>query len=110
MLADHAGDFLLQAAAAGLLGLIALAAYLTLRQRWQDHATRTALPAGTAQALGAVLAALAAAACLGQAVDTEMVQHGIGAGGPWSLGIAAAVAAAGFAVALRRTLRRAAPA
>jgi hypothetical protein len=110
MLADHAGDFLLQATAAGLLGLIALAAYHTLRQRWQDHATLTALPAGTAQALGTALAALAAVACLGQAVDAEAVQHGIGAGGPWSLGVAATVAAAGFAVALHRTLRRAAPA
>jgi len=46
MLADHAGDFLLQAAAAGLLGLIGLAAYLALRERWQDRATLTALPAG----------------------------------------------------------------
>ena len=49
-------------------------------------------------------------ACLGHAVDAETVQHGIGAGGPWSLGIAATVAAAGFAVALYTTLRRAAPA
>ena len=65
MLADHAGDFLLQATAAGLLGLIALAAYLTLRQRWQDRATLTALPAGTAEALGTALAALAAVVCLG---------------------------------------------
>jgi len=106
MLADHAGDFLLQATAAGLLGLIALAAYLTLRQRWQDRATHTALPAGTAEALGTTLAALAALACLGQAVDTEMVQHGIGAGEPWSLGVAATVAAVVFALALWRTLRR----
>src|SRR6266480_1304055 len=65
MLADHAGDFLLQATSAGLLGLIALAAYLTLRQRWQDRATLTALPAGTAEALGTALAAVAAVVCLG---------------------------------------------
>jgi hypothetical protein len=110
MLADHVGDFLLQATAAGLLGLIALAAYLTLRQRWQDRATLTALPAGTAEALGTALAALAALVCFGQAVNTEMVQHGIGAGEAWSLGAAAAVAAGAFALALRRALRRAAPA
>ena len=110
MLADHVGDFLLQATAAGLLGLIALAAYLTLRQRWQDRATLTALPAGTAEAVGTALAALAAVVCLGQALNTEMVQHGIGAGEPWSLSAAAAVAAAAFALALRRALRRAAPA
>lgn len=110
MLADHVGDFLLQATAAGLLGLIALAAYLTLRQRWQDRATLTALPAGTAEALGTALAALAAVVCLGQALNTEVVQHGIGAGEAWSLGVAAAVAAVAFALALRRALRRAAPA
>jgi len=109
MLADHVGDFLLQATAAGLLGLIALAAYLALRQRWQDRATLTALPAGTAEALGTALAGLAAVVCLGQAVNTEMVQHGIGAGEPWSLGAAAAVAAVAFALAFRRALRRAAP-
>jgi hypothetical protein len=110
MLADHVGDFLLQATAAGLLGLIALAAYLTLRQRWQDRATLTALPAGTAEALGTALAALAALVCLGQAVNTEMVQHGVGAGEAWSLGAAATAAAVAFALALRRALRRAAPA
>ena len=75
-----------------------------------DRATLTALPAGTAEALGTALAALAAVACLGQALDTEMVQHGIGAGEPWSLGAAAAVAAVAFGLALRRALRRAAPA
>jgi hypothetical protein len=63
------------------------------------------LPAGTAQALGLVLAALAAAVCLGLALDSEMVQHGVGAGVPWSLGTAAAVTAVLFAGALRRALR-----
>ena len=65
MLADHAFDYLLQAAACGLLGLAGLAAYLVLRHRWNDRATVTALPAGTAQGLGAILAAIAAVACLG---------------------------------------------
>jgi hypothetical protein len=109
MLADHAGDFLLQATAAGLLGLLALAGYFVLRQRWRDRATLTALPAGTAEALGTALAAVAAVACFGTAFDTEMTQRGIGAGEPWSLGVAAAVAAAAFAVALGRTLRRTSP-
>jgi hypothetical protein len=108
MLADHAGDLMLRAAAAGLLGLIALGAYLALRQRWRDRATLTVLPAGSAQALGAVLAGLAAIAGFGQAVDAETVQHGIGAGQSWSLGIAAAVTAVLFALALLRTLRTAA--
>jgi hypothetical protein len=106
MVTDHAGDFVLQSTAAGLLGLIALAAYLALRQRWRDRATMTALPAGTAEALGAALASLAAVICFGLAVDLETVQHGIGAGQPWSLGLAAAVAAIAFALAFVRTRRR----
>jgi len=109
MLADHAGDFLLQATAAGLLGLLALAGYFALRRRWRDRATLTALPAGTAEALGTALAAVAAVACFGTAFDTEVTQRGIGAGQPWSLGVAAAAAAAVFAVALHRTLRRTRP-
>jgi hypothetical protein len=105
MLADHNWDFLMEATAAGLLGLIALAVYAGLRRRWRDRATLTALPAGTAEALGAALAGLAAIVCLGMAFDAEMVQHGIGAGQPLSLGMAAAAAAVVFALALRRALR-----
>jgi hypothetical protein len=107
MLADHAGDFLLQATAAGLLGLIAGAGYLFLRSRWRDRATMAALPAGTAEVLGAVLAGGTALVLFGSVLDIETVQHGIGAGEPLSLGIAATVAALGFAVALVLSLRKA---
>jgi len=107
MLADHAFDYLLQAAACGLLGLAGLAAYLVLRQRWNDRATTTALPAGTAEALGLILAAIAAVFCLGQAADLATVQRGVGVGEPLSLGIAATVTAAAFALALWRCLRAA---
>jgi hypothetical protein len=109
MLADHAGDFLLQATAAGLFGLLVLAGYFALRQHWRDRATLTALPAGTAEALGTALAAVAAVACFGTAFDTELTRRGIGAGEPWSLAVAAAVAAVVFAVALGRARRRARP-
>ena len=107
MLADHAFDFLLQATAAGLLGLLALAAYLFLRRRWRDRATMTALPPGTAEALGTVMAGAAAVYFFGVVADIEMVQHGIGAGQPLSLAIAAAGAAAAFALALWHTVRAA---
>ena len=106
MLADHAWDFRLETAAAGILGLLTLGLYLVLRQRWRDRATLTALPAGTAQLAGTVLAALAAVGCFGLVADLENVQHGIGVGQPLSLGIAAAVAAAAFGLSLRRTIRR----
>jgi MYXO-CTERM domain-containing protein len=105
MLADHAFDYLLQAAACGLLGLAGLAAYVFLRRRWSDRATITALPVGTAEGLGAILAGIGAVACFGQAADLETVQHGVGVGEPLSLGVAAAVAAVAFAFALRHRLR-----
>jgi hypothetical protein len=102
MLADHAGDIMMEAAAAGVLGVLILAVYVVLRMRWRDRATMTALPAGSAEALGAVLAGLAAVACFGVAWNIESTQHGMGAGTPWSLGLAAAAAAVAFALALWR--------
>ncbi len=100
MLADHAGDIVLETTGAGILGLLLLAGYVALRTQWRDRATMTALPAGSAQALGAVLAGLAAVACFAVAYNIENTQRGIGAGLPWSLGLAAAVTAIVFALAL----------
>ena len=107
MLADHAFDYLLQATACGLLGLAGLAAYVFLRRRWRDRATMTALPAGTAESLGAILASIAAVFFFGQVADIETVQRGVGAGQPLSLAIAAAGAAVAFTLALRHCLRAA---
>ena len=45
--------------------------------------------------------------CLGQAADLATVQRGVGVGEPLSLGIAATVTAAAFALALWRCLRAA---
>jgi HAAS domain-containing protein len=106
MLADHTWDFLLETAAAGVLGLLTLGLYLVLRQRWRDRATVTALPPGTAQLAGAVLAALAAVACFGLVFDIETVQRGVGVGQSLSLGIAAVAAAATFGFALLKTITR----
>ena len=100
MLADHAGDVMLEATAAGVLGLLLLAGYVVLRSRWHDRATMTALPAGFAQALGAILAGLAAVGCLAVAWNVETTQRGIGAGVPWSLGLAATGTAIAFALSL----------
>ena len=107
MLADHAFDYLLEATACGLLGLTGLAAYVFLRHRWRDRATMTALPAGTAESVGAILASIAAVFFFGQVADIELVQHGIGAGQPLSLAIAATGAAVAFTLALRHCLRSA---
>ncbi len=105
MLADHVSDFFLETGAAAVLGLLGFAVYLFLRRWWRDRATQTSLPAGTAEMLGAVLAGLAAIFSFGQFVDAENVAHGIGAGEPLSLAIAATGAALVFAFALRRVLR-----
>lgn len=107
MTADHVGDIVLSSAAAGVLGVLMLLAFWGLRRRWQDRATLTALPAGSTEAAGAVLAGLVALATLGVGVNMEMVRRGVGAGQPFSLAAAAAVAAAFFALRLGR-LRQAA--
>ncbi len=109
MLADHAGDIMLETTAAGILGLLVLAGYVALRAQWRDRATMTALPPGSAQALGAALAGVAAVACFGMAYNIENTQRGIGAGLPWSLGLAAAVTAVVFGVALLHVRRPAGP-
>jgi hypothetical protein len=88
-----------------VLGLLGFGVYLVLRQRWRDRATLTALPAGTAQAAGAVLAALAAVVCFAVVFDVETAQRGVGAGEPLSLAIAATAAAAAFGLWLLRTIR-----
>jgi hypothetical protein len=107
MLADHAAEFVLNATAAGLLGLIIGGGYLFLRSRWRDPATAAALPAGTAEFLGAALAGIAALALYGNVLDIETVQRGVGAGAPLSLAIAATLAALAFTLALVLRLRTA---
>ncbi|MEP7023691.1 MAG: hypothetical protein ABJB47_07745, partial [Actinomycetota bacterium] len=102
MIRDHVGDILLQCAAAGLLGLAAVAVYLVLRRRWDDQATRTALPGGSAEGVGAVLAAVVAVVAAAQGLDLLLVQHGLGAGQPLSLAAAAAVASVFFGARLLR--------
>lgn len=105
MTADHIGDIVLYSCTAGVLGLAGLLAFGVLQSRWRDHGTRTALPAGSAEAVGMTLAGLVTAATLGVALNRLSVTHGIGAGQPFSLAVAAAAAATFFAVRLRRTAR-----
>ena len=105
MTADHIGDIVLYGCAAGVLGLLALAAFGVLQSRWRDHGTLTALPSGSAEVAGLILAGLVMAATLGMALNSVTVTHGLGAGQPFSLAAAAAAAAAFFAVRLRRTAK-----
>ncbi len=107
MLNDHVGDILSRGAAAGVLGVLVLAGYLVLRRRWRDRGTMTALPAGSAEALGAFLALLATLGAAATAVDLESAQRGAGAGQPFSLAAAAFLATVFFTLRLLRAARRA---
>jgi hypothetical protein len=105
MTADHIGDIVMWGAAAGVLGLLALLAFGVLQSRWRDHGTLTVLPAGSAEAVGLILAGLVLVAALGIGLNSVTVTHGIGAGRPFSLAAAAAAAAVFFAIRLRRKAR-----
>jgi hypothetical protein len=104
---DHVGDIVLSGFAAGVAGLLVLAAFWWLRRRWRDRATLTVLPAGSTEAAGAVLALLVMVFTLGTAIDIELVQRGVGAGQPFSLAAAALGATIFFALRLRRVARAA---
>ena len=105
MTADHVGDILLQGLAAGFLGCLALLAFWMLRSRWQDRGTLTALPVGSAEAVGAILAFLVAASGAVIWLNLETGQRGQGAGQPLSIAIAAICAAAFFGIRLYRSAK-----
>jgi uncharacterized membrane protein YhaH (DUF805 family) len=105
MIADHVGDIVVQGFAAGVVGLLALLAHAWMRRRWHDRGTLTALPIGSAEAAGGLLALLVAIAAAGTAVNTELVQRGQGAGQQFSIAIAALGAAIFFALRLHMAIR-----
>jgi hypothetical protein len=102
MTSDHVGEVILNSFAAGVLGVIALCAYGWMRRRWQDRGTLTALPIGSAEAVGAVLALIVAVGTAGSGINLEMVQHGQGAGEMFSLATGALAATTFFIVRLGR--------
>jgi hypothetical protein len=102
MTADHVGEVITYSTLAGVLGLAALAAYGWMRRRWQDRGTLTALPIGSAEAVGAILALMVAVGTGVRGTNLVLVQHGQGAGHPFSFSLAALGAAAFFIVRLGR--------
>ena len=109
MVADHADDFLLNATACGVLGLVLLTGYALLRRRWTSREVTAAFPRGSEDVLGAALAGLTAVAFLGQGIDAELVTYGNGAGQPFALAAAAAATTALFAVRAHRALTTRSP-
>lgn len=105
MIADHVGDIALQSYAGGIVGVLALMAYWAMRRRWHDRGTLTALPVGSAEAAGGLLALLVAIGTLGTGINTELVQRGQGAGHQFSLAVAALGATTFFAIRLYRAVR-----
>lgn len=99
---DHVGEIILNSIAAAVLGVITLSAYGWMRRRWQDRGTLTALPIGSAEAVGAILALIVAVGTAGGGIDLEVVQRGQGAGEMFSLTVGALAAAAFFIVRLGR--------
>ena len=105
MIADHVGDIVLQSFAGGVVGVLVLMAHEWMRRRWHDRGTLTALPLGSAEAAGGLLALLVAVGALGSGINTELVQRGQGAGQQFSLAVAALGAAIFFAIRLRGAAR-----
>jgi hypothetical protein len=105
MTSDHVGEVILYSFAGGVLGLLVLGAHWWTRRRWQDRGTLTALPIGSAEAVGAILALLVALGTLGRGVNMELVQRGQGAGQMFALAVGALAAALFFAVRLYRLAR-----
>lgn len=105
MISDHVGDIVLQGFLAGFLGVLVLLAFAVMRRRWQDRGTLTALPVGSAEAVGAILACLVTLAGLNMWFNIEQNQLGRGAGQPLSVAIAAAGAALFFGIRLYRAVR-----
>jgi hypothetical protein len=99
---DHVGEVIVNSFAAGVLGVLALTAYGWMRRRWQDRGTLTALPIGSAEAVGAILALIVAVGTAGRGINLELIQHGQGAGEMFSLTIGALVAATFFITRLGR--------
>ena len=102
MTSDHVSEVILNSFAAGVLGVLALSGYVWMRRRWQDRGTLTALPIGSAEAVGAILALIVAVGTAGRGVNLELVQQGQGAGEMFSLAVGALGAAAFFIARLGR--------
>jgi hypothetical protein len=101
MTADHAADFLRNAALAGLLGIAALFVRQLLRRRWRG------LPSTALEPLiGAGLAGLTALGFAGLAFDAVTVTRSQGVGQPISLAVAAGCAAVLLATVAHRAAGR----
>jgi hypothetical protein len=105
MNSDHVGEVILNSFAGGVLGLLVLAAYGWMRRSWQDRGTLTALPIGSAEAVGAILALLVAVGTVGRGVAMELAQRGQGAGQMFTLGVGGLAAGVFFAIRLYRLAR-----
>jgi hypothetical protein len=101
MTADHAADFLRNAALAGLLGIAALIVRQLLRRRWRGLAGSAIEPL-----IGAGLAGLSALGFVGVAFDAVTVTRSQGVGQPISLAVAAGCAAVLLALLARRSADR----
>lgn len=89
MTIDHANDFLLSAAAAGVMGIVCLSFYVWLKRRWSSQAVAAVVPAYTEDVAAGVVALLGSVLLFAQGIDAVLVTHGQGAGQWFSLAAAA---------------------
>ena len=101
--ANQAFEFVRNTTMAGVLGLLAAVAYRLLRRRWAMPMRQ--LP-GIEYVIGAVLAAVCAIGLALFGVDALVVAGRHGSGAPFSLAVAAALAACWFVLVGRRVVRR----
>lgn len=102
--AHHFDEIVTYRLAAGVLGLLVLAGYGLVRRR-RPSARGLALPDGFTATIGTVPFAVAAAVLCLPALGSTAMGDSSGAGGQLTGGVVAALAAAGFATSLYRTVR-----
>lgn len=103
---DWADEIVFGRIAAGVLGLIALGAFVLVRRRWVRRSARPALlPALVSDTIGATAFGVAWLWTLGLGVDATVVSHGDGSGQWLSAAVVAMAVAVVFAVRLIRGLQ-----
>lgn len=104
-ISDWVGEVVGYRLGAGVLGLLALAAFLLLRRRGQLRNTWSLLPPVVSDAVATTLFSVAAIYLVAMSIDTVVVSHGTGYG-QWLTATPVALAAAAiFAIRLVRDIR-----
>jgi hypothetical protein len=100
----HFGEVVTYRWVAGVLGLLLLGGHAVVRRRWTWMRDRAELPDGFEATVGAAVFGVAAAALLGQSLETFAAGETAGVGDYLSGGVVSAMVALVFGLSLYRTL------